>query len=107
MKSSIWASREEVEAAARAAHIHDFIVRMPDGYETEVGERGLKLSGGEKQRVAIARTVLKAPPILVLDGGHIVERGHHRELLAKGGVYAAMWARQQEAAAREAALAAN
>ena len=55
------ASREEVEAAARAAHIHDFIVRLPDGYETEVGERGLKLSGGEKQRVAIARALLKNP----------------------------------------------
>ncbi|HVB17949.1 MAG TPA: ABC transporter ATP-binding protein/permease [Stellaceae bacterium] len=148
------ASREEIEAAARRAHIHDFVASLPDGYDTLVGERGLKLSGGEKQRVAIARVVLKAPKILifdeatsaldtktereiqaglaevaanhttlviahrlstvvdadeilVLDGGRIVERGHHRALLARGGVYAAMWARQQEAAAREAALAAN
>ncbi len=61
------ASREEVEAAARAAKIHDFITSLPDGYETTVGERGLKLSGGEKQRVGIARTLLKNPPILVLD----------------------------------------
>jgi ATP-binding cassette subfamily B protein len=146
------ASRGDIEAAARRAHIHDFIVSLPDGYDTVVGERGLKLSGGEKQRVAIARVVLKAPEILifdeatsaldsktereiqeslaevaadrttlviahrlstivdadeilVLDQGRIVERGHHRALLALGGAYAAMWARQQEAAGREAALA--
>jgi ABC-type transport system involved in Fe-S cluster assembly fused permease/ATPase subunit len=61
------ASREEVEDAARAAHIHDFIMALPDGYETEVGERGLKLSGGEKQRVAIARALLKNPAILIFD----------------------------------------
>ena len=61
------ADRAEVEAAARAAHIHDFIAATPAGYETMVGERGLKLSGGEKQRVAIARTLLKNPPILIFD----------------------------------------
>src|SRR6478735_8678092 len=61
------ASREEVEEAARAARIHDFIVHTPKGYETTVGERGLKLSGGEKQRVAIARTLLKNPPIVIFD----------------------------------------
>ena len=61
------ASRTEVEAAARSAHIHDFIARLPDGYATQVGERGLKLSGGEKQRVAIARTLLKNPAILIFD----------------------------------------
>jgi len=61
------ATRDEVEAAARAAHIHDFITGLPDGYETTVGERGLKLSGGEKQRVAIARALLKNPAILIFD----------------------------------------
>jgi ATP-binding cassette subfamily B protein len=61
------ASREEVEQAARDARIHDFIASTPQGYETMVGERGLKLSGGEKQRVAIARTLLKNPPILIFD----------------------------------------
>jgi ATP-binding cassette, subfamily B, heavy metal transporter len=61
------ATRAEVEAAARAAHIHDFIAALPAGYDTMVGERGLKLSGGEKQRVAIARTLLKNPPILIFD----------------------------------------
>jgi ATP-binding cassette subfamily B protein len=148
------ATRDEIERAARYAHIHDFIEALPDGYETIVGERGLKLSGGEKQRVAIARVVLKNPSILifdeatsaldtktereiqaslaevarhrttlviahrlstvidadqilVLDAGSIVERGTHGELLDRGGLYAAMWTRQQEAAAREAALAAN
>ncbi|WP_455231701.1 ABCB family ABC transporter ATP-binding protein/permease [Geopseudomonas aromaticivorans] len=61
------ASRKEVEAAARAAHIHDFVQSLPDGYDTPVGERGLKLSGGEKQRVAIARAILKNPSILIFD----------------------------------------
>jgi ATP-binding cassette subfamily B protein len=61
------AEREEVIEAARAAHMHDFVERLPDGYETRVGERGLKLSGGEKQRVAIARAILKNPRILIFD----------------------------------------
>jgi ATP-binding cassette subfamily B protein len=137
------ATREEVYAAAQAAHIHDFITGLPDGYEAQVGERGLKLSGGEKQRVAIARAILKNPRILIFDEatsaldsateqaiqteltriaqghttlviahrlstivdadeiivlseGRIVERGTHRALLEKAGVYAEMWALQQE-----------
>jgi ATP-binding cassette subfamily B protein len=61
------ATQAEIEAAARAAQIHDFIATLPEGYDTMVGERGLKLSGGEKQRVAIARTIMKNPPILILD----------------------------------------
>jgi ABC-type transport system involved in Fe-S cluster assembly fused permease/ATPase subunit len=61
------ATEDDIIAAAKAAQIHDFIMRLPDGYATTVGERGLKLSGGEKQRVGIARTLLKNPPILLLD----------------------------------------
>ena len=136
------ASSAQVRAAAQAARIHDFIASTAAGYATLVGERGLKLSGGEKQRVAIARTLLKNPPImifdeatsaldsaneraiqaeltsvaqnkttlvvahrlstvveaheiLVLELGHIVERGNHAQLLAQGGRYARMWAMQQ------------
>jgi len=135
------ASAAEIEAAARAAHLHEFIASLPNGYDTRVGERGLKLSGGEKQRVGIARVLLKDPRILVLDEatsaldsqteaaievqlahlsagrstiriahrlssvveadevmvldrGRVVERGTHAALLAGGGRYAAMWARQ-------------
>jgi ABC-type transport system involved in Fe-S cluster assembly fused permease/ATPase subunit len=137
------ATHDEILEAARAAHIHTFIMSLPKAYETMVGERGLKLSGGEKQRVAIARAILKRPAllifdeatsaldsksekaiqaelrnisrnrttlviahrlstivdahkILVIDQGCIVERGTHRELLALRGLYAQMWALQQQ-----------
>ena len=145
------ASADEIEPAARLARIHDFVKGLPDGYKTAVGERGLKLSGGEKQRVAIARPILKNPKILlfdeatsaldsateqeilkslrevseqrttltiahrlstvvdadeilVMEDGLIVERGGHAELLAREGVYASMWRRQQEAAAARETL---
>jgi len=138
------ATREQVVEAAKSAHIHDFIAATPRGFETMVGERGLKLSGGEKQRVAIARTLLKNPPILIFDeatsaldsaneraiqaelqsvaknkttlviahrlstvvdaheilvmeAGHILERGTHAALLAANRRYAQMWALQQSA----------
>jgi ATP-binding cassette subfamily B protein len=131
------ASDEQIEDAARAAQIHELISSLPDGYDTPVGERGYRFSGGEKQRMAIARTVLRNPPvlildeatsaldteteravqralddlsqgrttiaiahrlstirdsdqILVLDGGEIVERGTHEELVDLGGRYAAL-----------------
>jgi ATP-binding cassette subfamily B protein len=143
------ASADDIRKSARMAHIDTFIESQPDGYEAVVGERGLKLSGGEKQRIAIARTILKSPPILILDeatsaldshtekeiqialdevsqnrttliiahrlstiihadqiivmeAGRIVERGTHEQLIREGATYAGMWARQQEAASREA-----
>ncbi|MGF1553513.1 MAG: ABCB family ABC transporter ATP-binding protein/permease [Paracoccaceae bacterium] len=78
------ATREQVVEAARAARIHDFIAALPEGYDTMVGERGLKLSGGEKQRVAIARTVLKNPPILILDEAtSALDTGTEREIQAE------------------------
>jgi len=139
------AGHDAAVQAAQAAHIHSFIERLPLGYRTMVGERGLKLSGGEKQRVAIARTLLKNPPIVIFDeatsaldsaneraiqaelktaarnkttlviahrlstvvdaheilvlvNGEIVERGTHSDLVARGGVYAGMWALQQSGA---------
>ena len=81
------ASIEEVQEAARAAQINDFIKRLPDGYQTQVGERGLKLSGGEKQRVAIARTLLKKPAMLIFDEATSAldsktERAFQEELLS-------------------------
>ena len=145
------ATNAEVRDAAHLARISHFIEQIPGGYEAQVGERGLKLSGGEKQRVAIARTILKAPPILVLDEatsaldtftereiqdaldivakgrttlviahrlstivhadeiivldkGKIVERGAHGALLARNGLYAAMWKRQYEVRQAEETL---
>jgi ATP-binding cassette subfamily B protein len=81
------ASQEEIEAAARAAQIHDFIISLPQGYASTVGERGLKLSGGEKQRVAIARTLLKNPAFLIFDEATSAldsetERAIQKELMA-------------------------
>jgi ATP-binding cassette subfamily B protein len=135
---------DEIEEAARAAQIHHVIAALPDGYDTVVGERGYRFSGGEKQRIAIARTILRNPPILVLDeatsaldtqterlvqealdrleegrttiaiahrlstvrgadqivvldGGRLVERGTHDELMALGGRYASLVMRDARA----------
>ena len=142
------ATEEEVYRAARMAHLEDFIHSLPEGYETKVGERGLKLSGGEKQRVAIARVILKNPPLLILDeatssldslseqailtalkevsqrrttlviahrlstvmdadsilvmeGGKIVESGHHLDLLARRGHYARLWSQQHQSDSKD------
>ena len=148
------ATDAEVEAAAKMAQIHKFVLSLPKGYDALVGERGLKLSGGEKQRVSIARTILKGPPILVLDEatsaldslteqdiqealrtvsrnrttvviahrlstvidadeiivlekGEIAERGTHKVLLRKKGLYSDMWNRQQQADEARRKLAEN
>jgi ATP-binding cassette subfamily B protein len=83
------ATEADVVAAAKAARIHDFILSLPEGYDTMVGERGLKLSGGEKQRVGIARTLLKNPPILLLDEATSAldtqTEGEIKEALARAG----------------------
>ena len=76
------ATDAEVEEAARLARIHDFIQSLPDGYASMVGERGLKLSGGEKQRVAIARTILKNPPILLLERRQRTDTQTEKEIQA-------------------------
>ncbi|KAK7797757.1 hypothetical protein U0070_019181 [Myodes glareolus] len=107
---NINASPEEVYAVAKLAGLHDAILRMPHGYDTQVGERGLKLSGGEKQRVAIARAILKDPPVILYDEatssldsiteeGKVAERGTHYGLLANSSsIYSEMWHTQSSRA---------
>ena len=144
-------TEDEVEAATQSASLDGFVKRQPEGFETRVGERGLRLSGGEKQRVAIARSILKKSQvvifdeatsaldtqteleiqreldavsagrssltiahrlstiansglIIVLDQGVIAEQGTHNDLIARGGLYAAMWSRQERARALEGEL---
>ncbi|AHC13796.1 ABC transporter ATP-binding protein [Salinispira pacifica] len=91
------ASLEEVIETAKTARAHEFIERLPDGYDTMVGEGGSTLSGGEKQRISIARAMLKDAPIILLDEGRIVEQGTHEELLHAGGLYSRMWEEQRAA----------
>ena len=91
MKESPGATDEEVIQAAKAAHAHEFITRLPQSYDTEVGERGVKLSGGEKQRLS---TMLSADRIVVLKGGRIVEEGRHQDLYQKGGIYKRLFEEQ-------------
>jgi ATP-binding cassette, subfamily B, bacterial len=138
----IGCSQADIVAACKAAHVHELIATLPDQYATQVGERGVKLSGGEKQRIAIARAILKNPPILIFDEatsaldsdsehaiqqeldrlsmnrttliiahrlstivhaheiivmerGRIVERGSHKALLRRQGMYARLWLLQQ------------
>src|SRR5680860_922553 len=89
------ATDAEITAACRAAQIHSVIAELPDGYDTIVGERGYRMSGGEKQRLSIARVLLKNPAvILVVAGGRIVQRGTHDQLVDAEGIYAELYRTQ-------------